>query len=84
MTSEECYNTEGTFECVCKQGYFKNGQDKCTGIICINIYIRQSSWTLGFRPATVYRPKNVVGLAFWSAHADSQGTALTGGWMDQG
>ena len=38
----------------------------------------------GCSPATVYRPKNVVGLAFWSAHADSQGTALTGGWMDQG
>ena len=32
MTSEECNNTEGSFECVCKQGYFKNGQDKCIGI----------------------------------------------------
>ena len=39
MTSEECYNTEGSFECVCKQGYFKNGQDKCIGIIYINTCI---------------------------------------------
>ena len=90
MTSEECYNTEGSFECVCKQGFFKNGQDKCIGIICINIYIRQSSWTLGFRLAPgaaqlqCTGQKIVGGLAFWSAHADSQGTALTGGWMDQG
>ena len=37
----------------------------------------------GRSPATVYRPKNVVGLTSWSAQADSPGTALTGGWMDQ-
>ena len=47
VTSEECYNTEGSFECVCKQGYFKNGQDKCIGIICINIYICQNSLKRG-------------------------------------
>ena len=37
----------------------------------------------GRSPATVYRPKNVVGLDVWSAQADSPATALTGGWMDQ-
>ena len=58
MTSEECYNTEGSFECVCKQGYFKNGQDKCIGIYintCIvgrtyfverSIHLIEENWLL--------------------------------------
>ena len=55
----------------------------------INLSEFVKTWTLGFRlapgAAQLQRTgaKNVVGLASWSAQADSPGTALTGGWMDQ-
>ncbi|CAH3184783.1 unnamed protein product, partial [Porites evermanni] len=30
VTSSVCYNTKGSFACACKEGYFKDGEDKCT------------------------------------------------------
>ena len=28
-TRTECHNTDGDFECVCKEGYVGEGQNKC-------------------------------------------------------
>ena len=31
VTSKVCHNTIGSFGCACKEGYFEDGEDKCTG-----------------------------------------------------